>query len=279
MDWFVDPLRGRWLQDRILELGMMVPSGMPAYARVLHPIDAYREADGREQAWRWADVASRNEVTLDSSSEWFDITRDGTAEEWRDGWRVSRPHEGWIDPALLASFVPALLAHTSAADEITVAVWEGWGFGVSSMGTYAVLSDGVESDPEPTPDPIEEKLRATEPRLVAMDEFEHGAFERAMRGQFQEFEEPRFDLPHRRYVLGSTSLDALAQPDWPYRAGLGWTAGDVNGIMPQLIWPADEAWCLSIEVDAPYTVVAGPRELIRDILALPEVEGQAIREP
>ncbi|NEN04348.1 hypothetical protein G3T36_00540 [Diaminobutyricibacter tongyongensis] len=69
MEWFVDPLRGRWLQDRIPELGMMVPSGMPAYARVLHPIDAYRDTDGRQGVWSWADVASRNDVTLGATSE------------------------------------------------------------------------------------------------------------------------------------------------------------------------------------------------------------------
>lgn len=280
MDWFVDPLRGRWLQERIPELGMMVPSGMPAYARVLHPVDAHNDADDREEVWSWADVAARNDVTLDSTTEWLDITRERTAEQWTDGWSIAEPHEGWIDPALLASFVPALRAHTGNADAITVAVWEGWGFGASSMGTYAIFSDDVDSDPElPHDDPIERTLRATDPRLVAMDDFEHGAFERAMRGQVQEFSEPRFDLPDRRYVLGSTSLDALARPDWPYGAGLGWVPGDIDGIMPQLIWPADEAWCLSIEVDAPYTVVAGPRELIREILALPGVEGQTMQEP
>ncbi|WP_426516114.1 hypothetical protein ACPPVQ_15935 [Diaminobutyricibacter sp. McL0618] len=252
---------------------------MPAYARILNPVDAYHLSDDHEAIWRWADVAARNNVRLDSASEWRDITANGTADAWPDGWQARWPDEGRIDPALLASFVPALRSHTARPDEITVAVWEGWGFGASSVALYTAFDDEAENAPEPIPDPIEQKRQATDPRLEAMDRFESGAYERAMRGEVREFGEPRFDLPARRYALGSTSLDELARPDWPHHAGLGWAPDDETGIMPQLIWPADETWCLSIEVDAPYTVVAGPRELVRELLALPGIEGQAIREP
>ena len=258
---------------------MMVPSGMPAYGRFLNPVDAYRLADDQEAIWRWADVAARNNVTLDSETEWRDITANGTADAWPDGWQARWPNEGWIDPVLLASFVPALRAHTARPDEITIAVWDGWGFGASSAILYAASTDEAETTPELNTDRFERRRRATDPRLVAMDQFDHGAYKRAMRREVREFSEPRFDLPDRRYALGSTSLDELAQPDWPHRAGLGWAPDDAMGIMPQLIWPADETWCLSIEVDAPFTVVAGPLELVRGLLALPGIEGQAIGEP
>lgn len=283
MDWFVDPRRGQWLQERIPSLGMMVPSGMPAYARILHPVDAYRDADDSAQVWSWSDVAVRNGATVDDSSEWWDITGDGMAEEWSDGWAVSEPNHGAIAPALLSSFVPALAAHTERGDDITVAVWEGWGFaGPSEPSTY--FSVAVDGDTADQSDPFlaigEERRKATDPRLIAMDEFEGGAYERAVRGEdVGEFPSPRFDLPDRRYALGSTTLVDLAKAEWPFRSGLGWVQGDLGGTMPQLIWPADETWCISIEVDAPYTVVAGPHELVRALLALPGVEGHAIREP
>jgi hypothetical protein len=80
-------------------------------------------------------------------------------------------------------------------------------------------------------------------------------------------------------VLGSTSLTTLADPEWVYTSGLGWAPGDVDGAMPQLIWSADEDWCLAIEVDAPYTVVGGSADLVRALLSTPGVEGHAIRDP
>ena len=258
---------------------MMVPSGMAAYARILNPVDAFRLDDDQEATWRWADVAARNNVTLDSASEWLDITLDDTANAWPDGWQVRWPDEGRIDPALLASFVPALRAHTTRPDDITLAVWEGWGFGASSVSVYVAFDGEKNPASEPVTDPREPRHQAIDPRLVAMAEFDGGAYKRARRGEVREFGEPRFDLPHRRYALGATNLDELARPDWPRRAGLGWAPDDETGIMPQLIWPADETWCLSIEVDAPYTVVAGPRELVRELLTLDGIEGHSIREP
>lgn len=280
MDWFVDPARGRWLQDRIPQLGMMVPSDMPAYARILHPVFAYRAADETIQMWRWEDVAARNSVVMDAASQWSDITAEGAKEEWPDGWSVGCPIDGQIDPDFLASIVPTLAAHTSRPDDITLGVWEGWGFGGAGTVLYRSTWDDDDASPEPAQDPIAAERAATDPRLIEMDEFGRSAFSRYQRtGVVPEFRLPLLELPDRRYVLGSTTLTDLADPEWVYASGLGWAPEGIGGTMPQLIWPADEAWCVSIEVDAPYTVVAGSVEFVRALLSASSVEGHAIREP
>ena len=45
---------------------------------------------------------------------------------------------------------------------------------------------------------------------------------------------------------------------------------------PNLVWPADRAWCLATEIDAEVTLVAGPDELIQAILAVPLLDTQEV---
>lgn len=265
MEWFVDPMRGAWLQERITDLGPMVPSGMPAYARILHPVTAWPpmraiesvKLGGTPELWSWADVAAHYQKPWDSSSEWSDIVDQHSAA----GWEIHKPHDGWIDPLLLASLVPALRAHTSTPAAITLAVWEGWGF--APQRSFPTLGPPVGS-------------QYTDATLLAMNEFDRTEIARAQGGDLSEFPLPRFVLPDRRYVLGDSSLSALEDPNWPHDAGLGWEPGDVDGVMPQLIWPADKSWCISVEVDAPYTIVAGARSLIAELLAMPDLESQVL---
>ncbi|MGH1550499.1 hypothetical protein ACRAWB_15510 [Leifsonia poae] len=211
----------------------MSPAGFPAYARILHPIDAWPPTivdlvveDPGLESWTWAELAARTRSRLDANSEWWDIAGETDSV---DGWTFSKPHDGWNDPQALASLVPALRASTTTPEALTLAVWDGWGF--------------------------------------------------ASWGDVSEFPLPLFELPDRRYVLGDAALSDLEDPTWPFRAGLGWEPGDINGVMPQFIWPADEAWCVSVEIDAPYTVVAGPHSLIDQIMSLPDLETQVIPEP
>jgi hypothetical protein len=66
----------------------------------------------------------------------------------------------------------------------------------------------------------------------------------------------RVRLPYRDYILFKGSV-AHAQ---------GWEDG------PNLWWPEDRAWCVASEIDFPYTYVGGPKALIADILAHPDLE-------
>ncbi len=41
---------------------------------------------------------------------------------------------------------------------------------------------------------------------------------------------------------------------------------------PNLWWPQDRSWCVASEIDLPWTYIAGPRELVGDVLAATRLE-------
>jgi hypothetical protein len=83
-------------------------------------------------------------------------------------------------------------------------------------------------------------------------------------------------VPGRRYFLLSTTAVELIDPSWPLRSGIGCSNG-VPGLMPQLIWPADEAWIIATGIDVDSTLIGGSLELIRRITADRGIEAVTVR--
>lgn len=79
---------------------------------------------------------------------------------------------------------------------------------------------------------------------------------------------PKLELPHRRYYFAKGTVeDALSTvngPEWAYQSASIW-------------WPEDHAWCVSTEVDFPYTYVGGTEQCIDAVLAHPEIEALRAR--
>jgi len=75
----------------------------------------------------------------------------------------------------------------------------------------------------------------------------------------------QLELPGREYILASTRLDELCDPDWGFSLDLGWMSAFRSPSL-QLLWPDDHAWVLATEVDWDSTIVAGTRALIDSIL-------------
>ncbi|RFA12848.1 hypothetical protein B7R22_14450 [Subtercola boreus] len=237
--------RGGWLRARLGRwgtVGGVAGTGFEAYLRVLHPVpvDTDGDIDGtdasgaaaRSADWTWRQVASRTGGTVHPLVQWTALTdplpdsSGGSGELRVDGpdgsVRLSPPPTGRLAPRLLAALVPALAAATTAADRITVGVWNGWG--IPDLDVGATLA-----------------------------------------------------LPGRDYVLRAGSLGELADPDWPWRAGIAWRE-PFEGPMPQLIWPADHAWLVASEIDWDSTIVAGPRTLVDALLTLPVIESLEVGE-
>jgi hypothetical protein len=71
---------------------------------------------------------------------------------------------------------------------------------------------------------------------------------------------PRVHLPMRDYVLYQGPVEAagaLTEPAFQ---------------TPNMWWPADHSWCIASEIDLPWTYLGGPRRLVEDVLACPDLE-------
>ena len=330
MEWTGDTAAGDWLRDGIdlAWRGTMhdvVPRGFAAYARVFHLVTRERpvgrswpaEPSGWSLAeWqaaasgelavdaeraRWADTATAFGTIMHAGAQWHRLVRgDREARESdpvdADGWRYSEPREGCLDPVSVAALATVAAEHTATPDDAFVAVWEGWGGLVGSMGTSSPstalwyrssFEDGVAAEPgsgaamreaaeqaalaehhqrmlgQSIGDPFNNVFRKPtwQPGLLS-DEISRGE---------------RLKLPNREHVLFRARLDELTTPDWATRVPWAerapeWTAS------PSWIWPADHAFAIATEVDWDSTIVAGTSEFVRAVCTHPELEALPIRE-
>ncbi|MFC9997389.1 hypothetical protein [Nocardia sp. NPDC127526] len=277
MDFTPDFERGGWLLARVGEdgVGCVAGTGFEAYARILHPVEATRrdatitDEWGRpaivaEAMWPWAEVAARNGRVMHPLVQWRNLT-DGEAEAARtfdDGWTVGQTVEGWFDPTLLAALTVHLRAATDTPEQVTAAVWNG--FGEPNDSSTAFFVSATDDDPQPAD---HERTRFATELAAAVSP----AVERAVETG------PFLHWPGRDFLLFDTGLSDLADPTWVHAADLGWTT-DSPGATPQLLWPADHTWVVASEIDFDSTIVAGSRTLIDAVLADDRFEAFEIAE-
>lgn len=245
--------RGDWLLERVGEwatVGGVAGTGFEAYARILHAPRAWHGDADEPVRWTWAEVARRNRRTMHPLVQWFSLTDDEQRLDFDDGWRVEQTEDGQLGAELLAVLASHLAGSTATPDDITAAIWEGWG-GLHPESGAVVIMFSEDTPPEERESERaraeaavrEERRRAVSPEVRAL--LDAGPF---------------FEWPGRSLLLFSTSLDELADPAWPERAG-------VAGVMPQMLWPTDHRWVVVSEIDWDSTIVAGPRALIDAVLA------------
>jgi hypothetical protein len=120
-----DGAAAEWVTSRLRGSGTVasvVPTGFPAYARVLHPTS---DEDGAPA--RWADAAAATGRTVHPLVQWeavSTVVRDGRA---RPGWDGEEPDAGNLDPDVLAALLDVLAGHTATPQECWFCLWEGWG--------------------------------------------------------------------------------------------------------------------------------------------------------
>lgn len=270
MQWTGEVARGDWIRDRLAgwgNVGGVVPRGFEAYARILHPITAYR---GEETVpWRWAEVAARTGRTMHPLVQSQRLFGSEPADlEFPDGWSPSLPEEGRLEPELLAQLTGHLRTH-GREQAITLGVWCGWGE-INGSSTPMLFWGPIDGPPwwrrwyfrvfRPL---INHQMRrrhhAEKMASIAPD------IARALHRTDGYAGPLLLHLPAREYVLLTATLDELADPTWPRSAGIGWH-GSFSGPMPALIWPDDHAWCVATEIDFDSTLVGGSRSLVDAIL-------------
>ena len=113
-DW-IAPRLSRWGPDGVT-VGAVVPTGYPAYARILHPA----RASSAEMSW--SEVAHRTGRIAHAGMVWEAISH--PADRLGD---VGGPMEGSLPPTLAHVLVEALRFHTTTPQTCWFAVWEGFG--------------------------------------------------------------------------------------------------------------------------------------------------------
>ncbi|MDF2443042.1 MAG: hypothetical protein JWR01_1245 [Subtercola sp.] len=123
--------RGDWLRARIGgwgTVGGVAGTGFEAYVRLLHP--APIDGPGATAShWTWQDVATRTGGTVHPLAQWWSLAGpdDRVFADPGGPVRLSSPPAGRLHPGLLAVLVPALTEATTRTDDLTLAVWNGWG--------------------------------------------------------------------------------------------------------------------------------------------------------
>lgn len=229
-----------WIGPRLhpweaYDVGMVIPTGFDAYARILHPA----QRDGMPRDVRWSEVARWSGKTIHPTVQFAPITQPrpgfGTAPP---PWRFE-PAQGTLETSRVKALASVLSRHTATPDACWFCLWEGYGY-LSPGGTAAFTQVAVSG-----PRPLRWlRLRAARRRL------------RWRRMKPPRPHQARVDLPNRGYLLFTGSV----------RQAAGWEDG------PNLWWPDDRAWCVASEIDFGYTYVGGSRALIKEVIANPELE-------
>lgn len=220
-----------WGSDRGTPVASVVPTGYPAYARILHP--ASRSEPDPVLTWREVEVTWR-EVADWSGRTYHPLMQFGALSSPVPGTTGPSPfdEEPWPGHLFLRqchALFSALAPWTTTPDTCWLGIWEGWGvFGYPHSMSF--LSPSADPETERMGDELIEIAR----RVSSA---------------------PRFEHPARSYLLAKSTCGAICELDKP-----------PLDVTPSIAWPEDRAWCVGIEVDFDSTLVAASEKCITSLL-------------
>ncbi len=246
-----------WIQERVAGpgagLGSILPTGFPAYVRVLHPAEGPRSEQSR--LVRWAEVAERAGVTMHASIDFDELAAALHGPVDSEPWDFTAPDTGNLDPEPLAALCDILARHTATPEACWFGVWDGHGWlhpGGAVVAVFIGTGEAV-NDPNGAASPPTQQI-------VPVTSLTWDEPSPAM---------PLFELPWRKHRLLSGPLDAALE-----------IGSMVNGTFfphsPSLIWPDDHAWCVATDVDLESTYIAATPALADDLLSDPRLEAWTV---
>jgi hypothetical protein len=227
-----------WIGPRLhpfkaYDVGMVIPTGFDAYARILHPAGG----EGITRDVRWSELARWSHKTIHPEVQFVPITEPapgfGTGQQ---PWRYP-PMEGTLEAKQVEVLVALLAKHTATPEACWFCLWEGYGY--LHAGGMAPQTAVFVRGPRPL---AWFRLWAARRRLWRIKPRRPSS--------------PRVNLPNRGYLLFAG----------PVQDAAGWEDG------PNLWWPDDRAWCVASEIDFGYSYVGGSNELIKEVLTHPALE-------
>ncbi|MGH3458645.1 hypothetical protein [Aeromicrobium sp.] len=153
--------------------------------------------------------------------------------------------EGHLPEDLLAALVDVLARHTETPDDCFHALWDGYG---DLLGGEAVGFLSFAAGPAAWPGRVFTKPKPPTPPPPAFAP--------------EVMDGPRLTVAGREHLLFTGPVADAGQ--WgaaTYGHGI---PRDLNS--PNLLWPADHAWCVATDIDTRWTGVGGPAALADDLL-------------
>ena len=184
----------------------------------------------------WRDVAAWSGAPLEPLSQWEEICRPDLPSHERP-FHVE-PWEGSLGPARRAVLTALLAPATTTPDDVWFCFWYGYGaFHAGSISAVFASTDPNASAPAPPTPAIDADTL------------------------------PTLRLPHREYYVFRGPIDRVDEAG----VDISWSTFEHDD-GPNLWWPTDRAWFVASEIDLVSTYVGGNAELVRTIVASPDLE-------
>ncbi len=231
-EWIAPRLGGRFGA-----VGLTVPRGYPAYARICHP--ATNKAG---EPLSWSQVAEATGRRPHALMQWHAIA--GSPDHLNmtgSLWDGEGPCRGDLAHSALAALCDRLAEVAGQEPDCHLCLWEGYG-GLAGYGWLETLA------------PPLSKVADRDRHIFTPDEIDRS----------------RLRLPHRDYVVLEGPLRGALRVG-SFSLGIFWPQS------PNIFWPADRAWCVASEIDFDSTLVGGSTRLIDAILDTPELDAWAVR--
>jgi hypothetical protein len=215
-------------------VGLTVPRGYSAYARICHP--ATNKAG--EQV-SWSEVAKVTGRRPHASMQWHAILGSPDYPNLRSSlWDGADPSLGGLDHFALTVLCDRLAEDAGKEPGCYFSLWEGYG----GLEKYGWLEDVA---------PPRSKVDGQDRHILTADEINRSR--------------SRLHLPHRDYVVLEGPLRGALRIG-RFSLGIFWPQS------PNIFWPADYTWCVASEIDFDSTLVGGSARLIEAILDTPELD-------
>lgn len=215
-------------------VGLTVPRGYPAYARICHP--ATNTAD---EPVSWSEVAEATGRRPHALMQWHAIVGSPDHLNMRGSlWDGADPSRGDLAHSALAVLCDRLAEDAGGEPDCYFSLWEGYG----ELDGYGWLEAATRPHSK-----VDDRKRHT----LTLDEIGRAR--------------SRLRLPGRNYVVLAGPLRGALRIG-SFSLGMFWPQS------PNIFWPADLTWCVASEIDFDSTLVGGSARLIDAVLDTPELD-------
>ena len=212
------------------------------------------EPTGKARRW-WSKADSR---LSDDVVEQLAIEAEQRSRRWHPG------VDGVLPESTLRLLAKALAQHTATPGDGVAAVWEGWG---DLNGGSAVLGAHFPGGSGPT-------AWLGRAMLRVQLRFSRGPGSHPVQPILSKevLAGPRLEVPERAYFLFTAGAEAFTDGSWREAAPWRSPIDPDYTYLPSILWPADRAWVLVVEIDEDTAYIGGSRALADALLNSPNLE-------